>query len=235
MTVLLHGFWGQPQDWNAVLARLPLSAQVLTPDLYRERELSPAHDLPVWTKSFLNWLDGQTGSEPVDLVGYSMGSRLAANLLVASPKKFRRALLLSANPVWANDDFGPRNLWEQQWKERFATQPWAELEKAWQDQNVFEGTKAMRHRHHDDLRELLGLSLENWSPRRHGFGLEEVKAMSPAVEWAFGALDQKYLPVAKSLQELPVQGQISIIPNAGHRLPFEAADFIAGWIERSHS
>lgn len=233
MTLLLHGFWGQPKDWNDVLAKLPLSADVLVPDLYLEKELSPAHDLPVWTKSFLNWLQKHTRG-PVDIVGYSMGSRLAANLVVASPQKFKRALLLSANPVWSNDDFAARNLWEQQWKERFASQPWAELERAWQDQNVFEGTKAMKHRHHDDLRDLLGLSLENWSPRRHGFGWDEVKAMSAAVEWAFGALDQKYLPVAKSLQELPVQGQIAIIPNAGHRLPFEAADFIAQWIERSH-
>ena len=52
------------------------------------------------------------------------------------------------------------------------------------------------------------------------------------MEWAFGALDQKYLKVVKSLQELPVQGQISIIPQAGHRLLVEAADFVSQWIEK---
>jgi hypothetical protein len=52
------------------------------------------------------------------------------------------------------------------------------------------------------------------------------------VEWAFGALDQKYVEFAKTLQALPVQGQITVIPNAGHRLTTDASDFIADWIQR---
>jgi hypothetical protein len=124
-----------------------------------------------------------------------------------------------------------RAVWEELWKERFESQPWAELEQAWQDQSVFGADEAVPRRHDEDLRQALALSLTNWSVTKHPFGKDHVRRLGPAVEWAFGALDQKYLETAKTLQELPVQGQIHIIPNAGHRLITEAAEFAAGWIE----
>ena len=79
---------------------------------------------------------------------------------------------------------------------------------------------------------MLGLSLKNWSPTRHSFGEAQVKELPEQVEWAFGALDQKYSQIAKQLQGLPVKGQIEIVPNAGHRLLAEAPKFVSQWVSR---
>jgi len=231
MTVLLHGFWGQPQDWNQVLAKIPLGQEVMVPDLYEEGPLSPQHDLTAWTKNFHGWLDHHTAGL-VDLVGYSMGARLALNAVIARPEKFRRVLLMSGAAFIAAEDKQARAVWEELWKERFESQPWAELNSAWQEQSVFTGSESSPRRHSEALRESLALSLTHWSVTKHPFEKEHVRRLSSRVEWVFGALDQKYLEMAKTLQELPVQGQIHIIPNAGHRLIVDAANFAADWIGR---
>jgi 2-succinyl-6-hydroxy-2,4-cyclohexadiene-1-carboxylate synthase len=231
MTVLLHGFWGQPKDWNAVIAGLPLSEVVWAPDLYEAGPLSPDHTLKAWTDSFLQQVRS-SGEGPVQIVGYSMGGRLALNALARAPQMFSRALILSASPFLI-DGAEERASWETQWANRFLLEDWTQLEAAWQDLSVFKGSaQAAERRHSQTLREMLGLSLSNWSPRHHAFGTEDIQQLPATVEWAFGALDQKYVKLAKTLQELPIKGQITVIPNAGHRLTAEAAGFICDWIER---
>lgn len=233
MTVLLHGFWGQPQDWNQVLAKIPLGEEVVAPDLYEEGPLSPKHDLTAWTKNFLSWLDHHAGREKIQLIGYSMGARLALNAVIANHERFSRVLLMSGAAFIAKEDLQARAVWEELWRERFESQPWFELETAWQEQAVFGNSEPASRRHSERLRESLALSLTNWSVTKHPFEKEHVRRLGPHVQWAFGALDQKYLEVAKTLQELPVQGQISIIPNAGHRLITDAVSFAASWISNS--
>lgn len=233
MTVLLHGFWGQPQDWNHVLRKLPLNIDVQTPDLYEDPLLGPGLDVSTWVTHFASWCRQRGGGREVNLVGYSMGARLALQAVLRAPDTFARALLLSGNPVLDPAEFNDREAWENNWAEKFQNQPWSELEKGWQEQAVFSATAELPRRRTEGMREKLAQSLINWSPRRHVNGWDELKGLSPAVAWAFGASDQKYLKVAKDLASLPVQGQISVIPNAGHRLNIDAADFIVRWIENS--
>jgi 2-succinyl-6-hydroxy-2,4-cyclohexadiene-1-carboxylate synthase len=230
MTILLHGFWGQPGDWSPVLHELPLTANVLAPDLYEAGSMDPRHSLKEWTENFLNWLDKDAGSAPVQIVGYSMGARLALNAIVSKPERFSRALLLSGAPVLpAGAD---RAAFENEWARKFLTQPWEEIEAAWEELAIFKGSERLARRRSQALREMLGLSMTNWSPSKHPFGWAQVADLPASVEWAYGALDQKYMEMAKTLRAEGVRGQITIIPNAGHRLISDAQSFIAQWISR---
>lgn len=231
-TILLHGFWGQPKDWNAVLERLPLGAQVLIPDLYEAGPMDPSVSLKEWTTRFWRWVDTQVGSEKVNLVGYSMGARLAVNAAVQLPERISRALFVSGNPLLPQEYWSERELWENDFRSAFLNKDWDELERTWQEQPVFQASPAVVRRKTPELREMLGLSLTNWSPRSHPFGAAELKRLPATMEWAFGALDQNYLSVAKTLQELPVKGQISLIPQVGHRVITEAPGFICDWLSR---
>ena len=227
--ILLHGFWGQPADWSDVIRLLPLHARVVAPDLYEPGPLAPHHTLAEWVDHFLEW-SAERGERPT-LVGYSMGARLALSAVARAPERFGRVLLLSANPGVPATDAPERERWELAWRERFLTQPWAELERSWQGQEVFAGDRPVAARRRGEvLREMLGQSLVHWSPRFHAFSATDLKALPARVDWAFGALDQKYLNTAKSLQELPVQGQINVIQNAGHRIPMDAPRFVADWL-----
>lgn len=231
MTVLVHGFWGQPSDWNEVLQRLPLTAEVLVPDLYDPGPLSPQHSLKLWCDNFARWIDKVSPAKPVDLVGYSMGGRLALHALAAYPQKFGRVLLLSTRPWLADVEKPLRRNWEQNWAEKFLTQPWGELEKTWDEQDVFAGSGGRPRRRREDLRETLALSLTRWSVCEHTVTPEWLKSLPMTVEYAFGALDQKFHNVAKALQDLPVKGQIKQIPQAGHRLHLDAAAWLSDWIQ----
>ena len=228
MTVLLHGFWGQPKDWNPVLHRLPLGMEVVTPDLYEPGLLAPDTSIEQWTKNFLEGLPAQA----VQLVGYSMGARLALAAVTRSPERFARVLLLSGAPgLHPGVTAESRLEWERDWAARFLKEDWQTLAREWQDLPVFNGSPAEPRRESPVLREMLALSLLHWSPRLHPFSIEDIKALPGTVEWAFGALDQKYVKLAKTLQDLGVKGQITLIPNAGHRLIAEAASFISDWIK----
>jgi 2-succinyl-6-hydroxy-2,4-cyclohexadiene-1-carboxylate synthase len=234
VTVLLHGFWGQPADWNAVLAELPLTEPLWIPDLYEAGPLSPDHDLPEWCAAFLDEIERREAGRPVRLVGYSMGGRLALHACLRRPEAFSRVLLLSARP-YLNEDVAERERWETRWAEKFLTAPWSALEEAWQDQAVLRASAGSPRRRDEALRGALARCLRQRSVRRHGIALAALKALPETVDWAFGALDQKYLQVAKDLQELPVRGQITVIPNAGHRLITDASAFIARWIAQGEN
>ena len=233
MTILLHGFWGQPRDWNKVLSALPLTEAVMAPDLYAPGELSPVHNFKTWTENFWKWVNTVHGDSPVQLVGYSMGARLAISAAVARPERVGRALFLSGNPILDPAEFAAREKWEGEWLAKFLSLSWEELEATWENQGVFSSaSQHLERRKTPEMRELLGLSQLGWSPRLHPFTAADVRSLPRRMEWAFGALDQKYLNIAKSLQELPVQGQINIVPGAGHRLIVEASEWISAWIAR---
>lgn len=228
-TVLLHGFWGQPSDWNAVLQRLPLGAPVWVPDLYEAGPHSPQHNLEQWVAHFLDELERRFSSEPVQIVGYSMGGRLALNAMVKAPKRFERALLVSSAPFCV-EPLEQRRAWEADWQKRFLNESWEELNRDWQMEGVFTNSAPLQRRQAPEMREMLALSLLNWSPTRHCVDGHALKTLSKRVDWVFGASDQKYGEIAKLLREIPVQGQIKIIENAGHRIVTDAPGVISDWV-----
>ncbi len=230
--VLLHGFWGQPSDWNAVLNGLPLGMPVIAPDLYAPGPLAPTTKLNEWPDKFWHQLEHEIGGAQVTLVGYSMGARLAMCAVRAKPERVKRALFISGRPWLPAEDVEERAEWEKRFCEDFQRLEWTDLEAKWQDQSVFSGSAPLPRRKSPELREVLGLSLTNWSPRLQPFGEAELKALPATMDWAFGANDQNYLGIAKDLQDLPVKGQITLVPHAGHRIITEAADFVSRWISR---
>lgn len=93
--VLLHGFMGRGADWRAVRARLPDDWDVRAPDL-------PGHGGAVGLDSYT--MDAAADlalaerAEPADVVGYSMGGRLALHLAVTRPEAVRRVVVASGSP-----------------------------------------------------------------------------------------------------------------------------------------
>jgi len=98
-TVWLHGFMGSGADWSDMTAAL--SGEHLAIDL-------PGHGTNIGlpdagytmagaTAQLLATLDAE-GWDAVNLVGYSMGGRLALYIAVHHPQRIRRLVLVSASP-----------------------------------------------------------------------------------------------------------------------------------------
>jgi 2-succinyl-6-hydroxy-2,4-cyclohexadiene-1-carboxylate synthase len=99
--LLLHGFSGSVRAWDEVRPALAGDARLITIDLIGHgRSAAPAdagrYSLDWSTRDLLALLD-ELGLGAVDVLGYSMGGRVALHLSLQAPERVRRLILESAS------------------------------------------------------------------------------------------------------------------------------------------
>jgi esterase len=97
--VLLHGLLGSSRNWQTAGRELAAGRRVFALDL-RNHGLSPhAPDMAydVMTADVLAWLDKQ-GMGPVELVGHSMGGKVAMRLACRNPERVARLVVVDIAP-----------------------------------------------------------------------------------------------------------------------------------------
>jgi pimeloyl-ACP methyl ester carboxylesterase len=97
--VLLHGLLGSSRNWQTAGAALAAARKVFALDL-RNHGLSPHADTmyyPSMEADVLAWLDAQA-TGPVELVGHSMGGKVAMLLACRHPEKVARLVVVDIAP-----------------------------------------------------------------------------------------------------------------------------------------
>lgn len=100
--VLLHGFLGDSRDWDEVAGALSGQFFCIIPDLPGHGasaigDVDPEQGMDYVALSLLGMLEfGPSG--PVDIIGYSMGGRIALHFALRYPQRCRRLVLESASP-----------------------------------------------------------------------------------------------------------------------------------------
>ncbi len=230
--VLLHGFLGAPADFSSlkeeILARSP-QARFWSPDLFESKSaLNSNQSFEDWTKAFLEEVRAQFDSQPVCLIGYSMGGRLALHAHLESPVQFSSTILLSTNPGWLPGHPSERQAWEESWREKMLTFPERELYQEWNRQEVFSSSQVREPTPlNRETRDLLAKALIEWSLLKHRFDWADLKRLKASTRWYFGGEDKKFLSVKEALAMHNVPGGRQIIEGAGHRLIFDAPAVIA--------
>ena len=160
---------------------------------------------------FLPW--AHSSHEGDVLLGYSMGGRRALQLL--ERQRFTRAVIVSAG-LNASDE--ERRLQDEEWAQRFESEEWSSLMRAWNAQAVFGGHALERHERDYDRGEL-ARQLREWSPAvLPPPRLEEIET---PILWVAGERDAKYVAIAhRAVARLP-HAELWICPDAGHRVPWE--------------
>ncbi|MGZ4295253.1 MAG: 2-succinyl-6-hydroxy-2,4-cyclohexadiene-1-carboxylate synthase [Solirubrobacteraceae bacterium] len=97
--VLLHGFTNTGASWDKVVAALPERYRPLAPDIRGHGAASDAR--PVTLTAVIADVSA-VATEPFELVGYSMGGRLALHAALALPGRVRRLVLIGASPGLAD-------------------------------------------------------------------------------------------------------------------------------------
>ncbi|WP_420454925.1 alpha/beta fold hydrolase [Rubrivirga sp.] len=228
--VLLHGFLGRGADWDAVRAGLPQAWDVAAPDL-------PGHGTATDLDAQAYTMDGAAArvvaerDGPVDLVGYSMGGRLALHVAVTRPRAVRRLVLVSASP-------GLRTARERAERRALDAVRAAEIAAdlpafvdRWYRMPLFDLPAALR-RHltadriaHNDAAEL-GRSLAGMgtgAQPSHWGALAGISTLALAVA---GERDAKFVRLAGAMAEAGGVG-VALVPGAAHLLPAEAPDALA--------
>ncbi len=93
--VLLHGFTNTGASWDQVMAALPERYRPLAPDIRGHGAAASVR--PVSLAGVVGDV-GALAPGPFDLVGYSMGGRLALHVALALPGRVRRLVLIGASP-----------------------------------------------------------------------------------------------------------------------------------------
>jgi 2-succinyl-6-hydroxy-2,4-cyclohexadiene-1-carboxylate synthase len=227
--VLLHGFTQTARSWNPVVERLP-GADVVPLDLRGHGE---ARDVrPIDFASVVGDLPAASV-----LCGYSMGGRIALLAAVQRPRDFGRLVLVSASPGLRSaleraerrsDDEALAGWLNGATKEEFVSWWGSQEVFATQSESVRAFADADRLR--NDPRALAvalrGLGTGVMEPLWDRLG-----GLGPSVTLVVGALDEKYVAIAREMEALIPNARLVVAPGAGHAVHLEAPAAVAEVLE----
>ncbi|MBY0146485.1 2-succinyl-6-hydroxy-2,4-cyclohexadiene-1-carboxylate synthase [Neobacillus niacini] len=100
--LLLHGFTGDSSTWTPFCSIWGKHSKLIIPDIIGHGKSDSPKDVHRYTiesaaKDLLALLD-ELGIEQTDLLGYSMGGRLALTFAILFPERVRKLILESASP-----------------------------------------------------------------------------------------------------------------------------------------
>ncbi len=230
--LFLHGFLGCRQDWQAATAGCGDDFAILSVDL-------PGHgDSPIisdaWPgleasgESVIVLLD-HLGWDVVDVVGYSLGGRLALHLAVHYPDRIDRIIVESASPgLRTAQERELRREQDETLAKKLERTPYSEWLREWYQQPLFESLCSRREEFNLMYERRLkadptGLA---WSLRHMGLGVQEslwdsLPSIRRQVLFIVGELDRKFCRTASEMASLCTNSEVAIFENCGHTVHFE--------------
>lgn len=216
--VLLHGFLGQARTFDRIAADLdrPVQALDLGEPLFLTDQLSAALDAEA--DRLLDAID----VDVFDLLGYSLGGRVALHVARRAPERVDRLILESAHPGLGSDtERAARRSHDAGWAGRIRTQ-WPDVLAHWYDQGVFESLA------HTPLRDTLIREKTSRDPERAARQLEAWSLGRQADHWSFlegrnrptlfisGEMDPRYGAIGERLSVASGPIRHHIVEGAGH-------------------
>ncbi len=232
--LLLHGFTGSSANWQQQVGVLAPYCQTITVDLLGHGQTAAPTDPTLYTiaaaAADLATLLVAVAPGPVNLLGYSMGGRLALYFSLTYGHLVGKLILESASPGLATaDERQARKVSDEQLADRIEAQGIAAFVEQWEALPLFASQRALPAAVQAHLRELRLRSrphgLAN-SLRGMGTGVQpslwsQLPTLTMPTLLLAGALDTKFCTIAQQMgQQLP-NATLAIVPDAGHTLHLE--------------
>jgi len=224
--IFLHGFLGQGDDWSVVTDLLSSEFHCLCLDL-------PGHGNSIFSKelhtSFDNyaesviWLMDGFNIDKCNLVGYSMGARIALYLSLKYPDRFLKVVLESGSPgLSLEKDRNERIRKDNIWAGKFRNNNIIDVIREWYNQPIFNSLqgsivleKLVKKRSKvsdevlEDVMNVVGTGVQPdlWPL------LQELDVPTLAVS---GCLDKKFCGISGEMELKSDQINAVQIPDAGH-------------------
>ncbi len=183
-----------------------------------------------WAEQFCETVEASKATRHV-LLGYSLGGRLALHALLKQPELWHAAVIVAADSGLSSAAERTKRLaWDQAWAERFLKDDWQTLLNDWDAQAVFAHYPSETARTESDFsRQAIATLFNVFSKGRQDDLLPQLKTLrKPKLLYLSGEDDKKYTAVGTELAQICPALSHSIIPKAGHRLPWENQEaFIA--------
>jgi 2-succinyl-6-hydroxy-2,4-cyclohexadiene-1-carboxylate synthase len=243
--VLLHGFTGSVRAWDEVRPGLASFAQVIAVDLIGHGRSTAPEDPGrytfAWaTRDLVALLDDLRLSS-VNLLGYSMGGRLALHVAVHAPERISTLILESASPGIEDDvQRRQRIASDAALAERIVQGGVAAFVAEWERVPLLEPaphvSAATRARQHAQRLDNCALGLAN-SLRGMGAGQQaplwsQLRDLAVPVTLIAGNRDSRYAALARQMQAVLPAANAHIVDEAGHTVhldqPAAFVDLVRG-------
>lgn len=237
LLIALHGFTHDGSTWDA-FAGAVTERRVLAPDLRGHGRDTRTGTLGDAAADVLA-LAASDGADRFDLLGYSMGGRVALHAALAAPARVRTLTLVGADP-------GIREPAARTERRRRDDALAAELRSrgleafaaSWEQQAMFAGLArrpavererlASVRRSHDA--DALASVLASMSPGRQDDLWPELARLDVPVLAVAGADDVKYAGIAEEIRRCAPQGAAGVVSGCGHAVHLEAPTAFAALV-----
>lgn len=241
--IALHGFGGSGADFSHLAGRF--SARWLLPDWFGHGQ-SPLRGCPPDSVLAvqIELLDTVVRSvaRPVDLLGYSMGARIALHYLVGKrPECIQSAFLIGGSPGLEGDDERRQRLGaDRRWAALLRRAGLAEFRRRWTRQPVLASRL--------DPTSALGLDIEAsrqcqdpWalaacidglSPGRLPSLWSDLATVRVPLTLIVGETDTKFVAINRRMLDQLVTARLEVIPDAGHAAHLDNPEAVSAIIQQ---
>ena len=240
-TVFLHGFLGSPAMWDGLVSALnrPYRTDVLPG--HGQLPRCPAQD-------FDDVIADMAASLPeggCELVGYSMGARLALALALHVPDRVHALTLIGVDPGFSTEEPDERQrrvAWEDELAARLATHGLAAFVEHWEQLPIFATQRQLspsawaQQRQQRMAQDPAGLA---WALRTLGTGRmpclwTRLSRLRIPVRLISGSRDEKFVRIGRRLQDCVPGLTHVVLPDIGHNVVLEAPEHLLHILRTPH-
>jgi 2-succinyl-6-hydroxy-2,4-cyclohexadiene-1-carboxylate synthase len=233
--IMLHGFTGRGANWTPFCSTIGEKSKLVMPDLMGHGSTETCsyegdnYHLTRAANDIIKIMD-EFGFEKADILGYSMGGRIAIGIAILFPDRVRKLVLESASP-------GLKTALER--KERLYSDAKLagsiiengieEFVNYWENIPLFESQKSLPPERRDSIRRQrlsndpikLANALFGMSTGMQPSFWEDLPSVEADVLLIVGELDQKFCKIAEEMQKSLPKGQIYKVTQTGHAIHVE--------------
>ncbi len=243
---LLHGFTQTSEAWAEFTEALDGSRRVVAPDI-RGHGLSlfegaAPHTMAACTEDLVALWD-ELGIDSGDLLGYSMGGRLALHAAITQPGRTRSLILVSAHAGLPPSEAARRRASDAELAQRVGSDGVGPFIDGWLAQPLLAGLarrgggflESQRRARISNSPQGLAASLRDMGAGAMPSLWERLGELTAPTLVVAGSDDQRYVEFARRLVAGIPRARLEIVEQAGHAVPFEQplafADVVARFLD----
>lgn len=226
IVVFLHGFLGNSVEFDQIAAQLPFSCLMIDLPGHGETRFSDQYTIKNTAEAIVDLLN-ELEIDQANLVGYSMGGRLALYLALNHPKRFLKAVIESGSPGLKTKQERLARIDRDRTLANGIETDFDQFLINWYNQPLFQSIKA-----HPEFEQMLKERSRNnpievaRSLREMGTGMqpslwEKLRSHRNPLLLMVGEYDHKFVALNQEMAALCETAELSIVPDAGHNIHFE--------------
>ncbi|MCS0789693.1 2-succinyl-6-hydroxy-2,4-cyclohexadiene-1-carboxylate synthase [Cytobacillus firmus] len=232
--LLLHGFTGNSEGWKEFAPFWKDHSKTIALDIIGHGKSGSPPDIGQYqieeSAAVINSLLEKMGIGKIDVLGYSMGGRLALTFAVNYPEKVRTLILESASPGLRTEaERHERRIQDEKLSKRIRQEGIKNFIDYWENIPLFQSQKNLPEKIRTRIRsQRLANSIDGLANSLDGMGTgmqpswwDDLAHLEMPVLLITGNLDQKFCRIAEEMSKILPNVQWKTAEDAGHAIHVE--------------